>query len=85
MHQLITEKVFFMQQINNKNICKKSKKLIILKGDCVCKHSQWIIRKKNSAGKITSQCSICRKKKKKKTLVRRYIVLVDHLKHYKLI
>ena len=42
MHQLITEKVFFMQQINNKNTCKKSKKLIILKGDCVCKHSQWI-------------------------------------------
>ena len=26
-----------------------------------------------------------KKKKKKKTLVRRYIVLVDHLKHYKLI
>ena len=24
-------------------------------------------------------------KKKKKTLVRRYVVLVDHLKHYKLI
>ena len=44
MHQLITEKVFFMQRINNKNTCKKSKKLIILKGDCVCKHSQWIRR-----------------------------------------
>ena len=35
--------------------------------------------------KVPLNAPFVEKKKKKQTLVRRYIVLVDHLKHYKLI